>query len=161
MGFDAITVAPYMGHDSVKPFLDYPEKWTIVLALTSNPGGLDFQLTADRETGKTLYQQVIEKVNSWGTPENTMYVVGATRGELFSEIRRHAPNHFLLVPGVGAQGGACKTYAASGLIMMLGYWSMPRARSFMRQVVRILQKRPGKRLCHCNRKWPEFWKNTK
>ncbi|HLW51101.1 MAG TPA: orotidine-5'-phosphate decarboxylase [Sphingobacteriaceae bacterium] len=115
MGFDAITVAPYMGHDSVKPFLDYPEKWTIVLALTSNPGGLDFQLTADRETGKTLYQQVIEKVNSWGTPENTMYVVGATRGELFSEIRRHAPNHFLLVPGVGAQGGSLQDVCRFGL----------------------------------------------
>lgn len=120
MGFDAITVAPYMGHDSVQPFLDYPEKWTIVLALTSNPGGLDFQLTADRKTGKTLYQQVIEKVNSWGTPENTMYVVGATRGELFSEIRRHAPDHFLLVPGVGAQGGSLQDVCRFGLNKDIG-----------------------------------------
>jgi len=120
MGFDAITVAPYMGQDSVQPFLDYPEKWTIVLALTSNPGGLDFQLTVDRETGKTLYQQVIEKVNSWGTPENTMYVVGATRGELFSEIRRHAPDHFLLVPGVGAQGGSLHDVCRYGLNKDIG-----------------------------------------
>lgn len=120
MGFDAITVAPYMGHDSVRPFLEYSGKWTIVLALTSNPGGLDFQLSEDRESGRPLYQQVIEKVNGWGSPENTMYVVGATRGSLFSEIRRFAPNHFLLVPGVGAQGGSLEEVCKYGLNKDIG-----------------------------------------
>ena len=120
MGFDAITVAPYMGHDSVRPFLEYSGKWTIVLALTSNPGGLDFQLSEDRESGRLLYQQVIEKVNGWGSPENTMYVVGATRGSLFSEIRRFAPNHFLLVPGVGAQGGSLEEVCKYGLNKDIG-----------------------------------------
>lgn len=120
MGFDAITVAPYMGHDSVQPFLEYSGKWTIVLALTSNPGGLDFQLSEDRESGRPLYQQVIEKVNGWGSPENTMYVVGATRGSLFSEIRRFAPNHFLLVPGVGAQGGSLGEVCKYGLNKDIG-----------------------------------------
>lgn len=120
MGFDAITVAPYMGHDSVRPFLEYSGKWTIVLALTSNPGGLDFQLIEDRESGRPLYQQVIEKVNGWGSPENTMYVVGATRGSLFSEIRRFAPNHFLLVPGVGAQGGSLEEVCKYGLNKDIG-----------------------------------------
>lgn len=120
MGFDAITVAPYMGHDSVSPFLEYSGKWTIVLALTSNPGGLDFQLSEDRESGRLLYQQVIEKVNGWGSPENTMYVVGATRGSLFSEIRRFAPNHFLLVPGVGAQGGSLEEVCKYGLNKDIG-----------------------------------------
>lgn len=104
LGFDSITVAPYMGRDSVSPFLEFEGKWAIVLALTSNVGGLDFQ-TIEDEKGLMLFEQVIEKVNSWGNPENLMYVVGATRGEAFSIIRKHAPDHFLLVPGVGAQGG--------------------------------------------------------
>lgn len=104
LGFDSITVAPYMGQDSVSPFLEFEGKWAIVLALTSNPGGLDFQTIKD-EDGLMLFEQVIKKVNTWGDPENLMYVVGATRGEAFSVIRKHAPDHFLLVPGVGAQGG--------------------------------------------------------
>lgn len=120
MGFDALTVAPYMGHDSVSPFLEYPDKWTIVLALTSNQGGLDFQLNEDRETGQALYQQVINKVNSWGTPDNTMYVVGATRGEMFGEIRKFAPDHFLLVPGVGAQGGSLEDVCRYGINKDIG-----------------------------------------
>ncbi|HLT42967.1 MAG TPA: orotidine-5'-phosphate decarboxylase [Sphingobacteriaceae bacterium] len=104
LGFDSITVAPYMGEDSVSPFLEFKGKWAIVLALTSNPGGLDFQTIKDKD-GLMLFEQVIKKVNTWGNPENLMYVVGATRGEAFSVIRKHAPDHFLLVPGVGAQGG--------------------------------------------------------
>lgn len=116
MGFDAITVAPYMGNDSVSPFLESDGKWTIVLALTSNQGGLDFQLMENKDTGLKLYQEVIEKTNQWGNLENTMYVVGATRGELFSEIRRFAPRHFLLVPGVGAQGGSLQDVCQYGFV---------------------------------------------
>src|SRR5690606_30547688 len=104
LGFDSITVAPYMGEDSVSPFLEFKGKWAIVLALTSNPGGLDFQTIKDKN-GLMLFEQVIKTENTWGNPENLMYVVGATRGEAFSVIRKHAPDHFLLVPGVGAQGG--------------------------------------------------------
>lgn len=115
MGFDALTIAPYMGSDSVQPFLRYEGKWAIVLALTSNLGGLDFQLLENGDTGLKLFEQVIQTVNSWGSPENTMYVVGATRGELFQAIRKHAPAHFLLVPGVGAQGGSLEDVCRYGL----------------------------------------------
>ncbi|SEN36261.1 orotidine-5'-phosphate decarboxylase [bacterium A37T11] len=105
MGFDAVTVAPYMGKDSVVPFFEFQGKWVIILALTSNTGSADFQnITSD--TGFQLFEQVIQKANAWGNIENTMYVVGATRGEAFAIIRKHAPDHFLLVPGVGAQGGS-------------------------------------------------------
>lgn len=104
LGFDSITVAPYMGHDSVSPFLEFEGKWAIVLALTSNTGGLDFQTIEDKD-GLMLYEQVLKKVSTWGSPENLMYVVGATRGEAFTIVRKHAPDHFLLVPGIGAQGG--------------------------------------------------------
>ena len=120
MGFDALTVAPYMGNDSVSPFLAYAGKWTIVLALTSNQGGLDFQLNLDSRSGLQLYQQVISKVNGWGSTDNTMYVVGATRGELFREIRRFAADHFLLVPGVGAQGGSLEEVCRYGIIPDIG-----------------------------------------
>ena len=114
MSFDSITVAPYMGKDSIEPFLKYKGKWAIVLALTSNQGGLDFQVIEDKN-GVKLFEHVIKKVNSWGSPENLMYVVGATRGELFSIIRKHAPNHFLLVPGVGAQGGNLQEVCKYGI----------------------------------------------
>lgn len=114
MGFDALTIAPYMGSDSVLPFLDFDGKWAIVLALTSNEGGLDFQLIQD-QNGNHLYENVINNVNKWGTPENIMYVVGATRGEMFKQIRQHAPDHFLLVPGVGAQGGDLQAVCHYGL----------------------------------------------
>jgi orotidine-5'-phosphate decarboxylase len=120
LGFDAITVAPYMGSDSIIPFLNYENKWTIVLALTSNQGGLDFQLNKDASSGLHLYQDVIEKVNAWGSIENLMYVVGATRGELFAEIRKYAPDHFLLVPGVGAQGGKLDEVCKYGLNSDIG-----------------------------------------
>ncbi len=114
LNFDSITIAPYMGKDSVTPFLEYPGKWAIVLALTSNAGSLDFQNFKNAE-GKQLFEEVIDKVNTWGTSENIMYVVGATRGEAFLKIREHAPDHFLLVPGVGAQGGSLADVCQYGM----------------------------------------------
>lgn len=110
--FDAVTVAPYMGVDSVSPFLEFEDKWVILLALTSNIGSQDFQLlTSD---SKPLYQHVIEKSQAWGSPDNLMYVVGATHPDYFTKIRAIAPEHFLLVPGVGAQGGSVAEVAAHG-----------------------------------------------
>ena len=114
MNFDSITVAPYMGADSVSPFLEFEDKWVILLALTSNVGSADFQLISDA-TGKPLYQAVLEKSQQWGSPENLMYVVGATRGELIGEVRKIAPEHFFLVPGVGAQGGSLAEVAKYGM----------------------------------------------
>jgi orotidine-5'-phosphate decarboxylase len=114
MNFDSVTVAPYMGSDSVTPFLEFEDKWAIVLALTSNKGGLDFQKIEDKN-GKQLFEQVLETSKSWGTDRNMMYVVGATRSEQLSEIRKIIPNHFLLVPGVGAQGGSLQDVAKYGM----------------------------------------------
>ena len=114
MNFDAVTVAPYMGSDSVAPFLEFDGKWAILLALTSNKGGLDFQ-TFKNENGKQLFEQVLEISQTWGTDENMMYVVGATRAEQLSDIRKIIPNHFLLVPGVGAQGGNLREVAKYGM----------------------------------------------
>ena len=117
---DALTVAPYMGEDSVTPFLQgYPGKWVILLALTSNKGSLDFQLTQD-EQGERLFEKVIRKSQEWGDEENLMYVVGATRGQLFQDIRRVAPRAFLLVPGVGAQGGSLEEVCRYGGIVGCG-----------------------------------------
>ncbi len=112
---DAITIAPYMGKDSVAPFLDYKNKWVILLALTSNDSFSDFQMIESKVSGKRLFEEVIEKSSKWGNPDNTMYVVGATRAELFIDIRKIAPNNFLLVPGVGEQGGSLKDVAQYGL----------------------------------------------
>lgn len=111
---DAITVAPYMGRDSVTPFLGHEGKWVILLALTSNPGSADFQLIEDKE-GKRLFERVIETAHTWAGPEEMMFVVGATRGKLFEDIRRVAPSSFLLVPGVGAQGGSLEEVARYGM----------------------------------------------
>ena len=111
---DALTVAPYMGEDSVGPFLEYEGKWVILLALTSNPGSKDFQLFSDSQ-GQRLFEQVITKSQQWAGPEKMMYVVGATRGEKFKDIRRLAPHHFLLVPGVGAQGGRLEEVCKYGM----------------------------------------------
>ena len=111
---DALTVAPYMGEDSVTPFLAYPGKWVILLALTSNKGSHDFQLT-EGPTGQRLFEKVILKSQEWGTPENMMYVVGATQGRMFEDIRKVAPDHFLLVPGVGAQGGSLQEVCRYGM----------------------------------------------
>ena len=112
---DALTVAPYMGVDSVLPFIEnYPGKWVILLALTSNKGSFDFQLTKDKD-GERLFEKVIRKSQEWGNDENMMYVVGATRGEMFKDIRKAAPNAFLLVPGVGAQGGSLEDVCKYGM----------------------------------------------
>ena len=111
---DALTVAPYMGEDSVTPFLEYENKWVILLALTSNKGSHDFQLTTDQD-GERLFEKVIRKSQAWGTPNNMMYVVGATQGKMFQDIRMLAPDHFLLVPGVGAQGGSLQEVCKYGM----------------------------------------------
>ena len=111
---DALTIAPYMGEDSVTPFLEYDGKWVIMLALTSNKGSLDFQLMQD-ENGERLFEKVMRKGQEWGTPQNMMFVVGATRGEMFRDVRRVAPDHFLLVPGVGAQGGSLEEVCRYGM----------------------------------------------
>lgn len=111
---DAVTVAPYMGEDSVTPFLEYPGKWVILLALTSNKGSLDFQLMEDAQ-GERLFEKVIKKSQQWAGEDNMMYVVGATRGRLFEDIRRVAPNNFLLVPGVGKQGGSLEEVCRYGM----------------------------------------------
>lgn len=104
LNFDAVTVAPYMGEDSVKPFLEFEDKWVILLALTSNKGSQDFQFTK-QEGGQPLYEKVMRKAMTWGNAEQLMFVIGATHPEKFEEIRAIAPDNFLLVPGVGAQGG--------------------------------------------------------
>ena len=114
MNFDAITITPYMGADSATPFLESENKWAIILALTSNKGGLDFQQIKS-EKGKQLFEQVLETSKNWGTDKNIMYVVGATRSEQFLAIRGIIPNHFLLVPGVGAQGGSLEEVVKYGM----------------------------------------------
>ncbi|MGE4289275.1 MAG: orotidine-5'-phosphate decarboxylase [Salinivirgaceae bacterium] len=111
MNFDALTVAPYMGKDSVSPFLDYPEKWVILLGLTSNQGADDFQFTGN----PPLHQLVIKKAQEWATPDELMFVAGATRAAMLKEIRQFAPDNFLLVPGIGAQGGSLKEVAQYGM----------------------------------------------
>ncbi len=111
---DALTIAPYMGEDSVKPFLGYDGKWVVLLALTSNKGSHDFQLTED-SNGERLFEKVLRKSQAWGNADNMMYVVGATQGEMFKDVRKHVPNHFLLVPGVGAQGGSLQEVCKYGM----------------------------------------------
>jgi orotidine-5'-phosphate decarboxylase len=112
--FDAVTVAPYMGADSVRPFLEYPGKWTILLGLTSNAGSHDFQQLTLQDGGDRLYERVMEKAMEWGSPDNLMFVVGATRTDELAEIRKKVPDHFLLVPGVGAQGGSLSEVSEHG-----------------------------------------------
>lgn len=116
---DSLTVAPYMGEDSVTPFLGYKGKWVILLALTSNKGSHDFQLTEDKD-GVRLFEKVLKKSQEWGNDENMMYVVGATQGQMFEDIRKVAPTHFLLVPGVGAQGGSLQEVCKYGMIKDCG-----------------------------------------
>lgn len=113
MEFDAVTVAPYMGEDSVKPFLTYVDKWVVVLALTSNKGAADFQFVT--ENGERLFEKVLKQSSAWGNTENMMYVVGATKAEMLKDIRSIVPDHFLLVPGVGAQGGSLSEVAHNGM----------------------------------------------
>lgn len=111
---DSLTVAPYMGEDSVTPFLGYDGHWVILLALTSNKGSHDFQLTEDAQ-GQRLFEKVLQTSQQWGTKDNMMYVVGATQGRMFEDIRRLVPDHFLLVPGVGAQGGSLEEVCRYGM----------------------------------------------
>ena len=118
LNFNAVTVAPYMGEDSVSPFLEYKNRWVILLALTSNKGAEDFQLL--QSEGKKLFEHVLEKSQQWVNADNMMYVVGATQAKMLSEIRKIVPDHFLLVPGVGAQGGSLEEVAKYGMNSQLG-----------------------------------------
>ncbi|HPI54523.1 MAG TPA: orotidine-5'-phosphate decarboxylase [Chitinophagaceae bacterium] len=118
MSFDSITVAPYMGKDSVKPFLDFADKWTIVLGLTSNEGAYDFQYLQSEE--EELFKHVIQKVSSWGRTDNLMFVIGATKTAQLAEVRKLIPDHFLLVPGVGAQGGSLEEVSKIGMNQDIG-----------------------------------------
>ena len=122
--FDAVTVAPYMGHDSVKPFLNYKDKWVILLALTSNEGALDFQLspstplppkTSGEQEPRLLFEEVLIKSSRWGNTGNMMYVIGATRAEMFKKVREIVPDHFLLIPGIGTQGGNLSEVSGFGM----------------------------------------------
>ncbi len=119
MDIDAVTVAPYMGEDSVTPFLTYADKWVILLALTSNKGSHDFQLTEDAQSER-LFEKVLRKSQQWAGDDRMMYVVGATQGRMFEDIRKVVPNHFLLVPGVGAQGGSLEEVCKYGMTKECG-----------------------------------------
>lgn len=120
LSFDAVTVAPYMGEDSVKPFLTYPNKWVILLALTSNSGSNDFQRLTLKDENICVYEKVLAKSSAWGSEDELMYVVGATQAEQLESIRKLIPHHFLLVPGVGAQGGDLSAVAKYGINSQCG-----------------------------------------
>lgn len=120
MDVDSVTVAPYMGADSVTPFLTYPGKWVTLLALTSNKGAFDFQFMEDRVTGEWLFEKVLRTSLQWGNADNMMYVVGATKAEMLEDVRKIVPEHFLLVPGIGAQGGSLQEVAAHGMNSQCG-----------------------------------------
>lgn len=125
LNFDSITVAPYMGEDSVTPFLEYKNKWVILLALTSNKGAFDFQTSeigsiVEKGRGMKLFEKIIETSKKWSTPDNMMYVVGATKAEMLLDIRKMIPDNFLLVPGVGAQGGSLQDVAKYGMNKQCG-----------------------------------------
>ncbi len=119
MDVDAVTLAPYMGRDTVQPFLEYPNKWAIILALTSNASATDFETVATQD-GEKVYETVLKTSQQWGTTDNTMYVVGATQAAMLVGIRKIVPNHFLLVPGVGAQGGSLEDVAKYGMNAQCG-----------------------------------------
>ncbi len=119
LDIDSVTVAPYMGEDSVTPFLSYEGKWVILLALTSNKGSHDFQLTTDTE-GERLFEKVLRKSQQWADDQQMMYVVGATQGRAFEDIRKIVPHHFLLVPGIGAQGGSLEEVCKYGMNSQCG-----------------------------------------
>jgi orotidine-5'-phosphate decarboxylase len=120
LDFDAITVAPYMGEDSVKPFLKKDGKWVILLAYTSNPGSQDFQLLESRQTGRKLYEEVIVRARQWASPDRLMFVVGATQTDKIASIRKMAPENFFLVPGIGAQGGDLEAVSRHGMNAQCG-----------------------------------------
>ena len=118
--FDALTVAPYMGKDSISPFLSFEDKWSIILALTSNPGAVDFQYCLDKNSNERLFEKVLTTAQNWANKDQIMFVVGATKAESLTEIRKIVPDNFLLVPGVGAQGGSLKEVAKYGMNKMCG-----------------------------------------
>lgn len=120
MDFDSVTVAPYMGEDSVSPFLTYEGKWVTLLALTSNKGAFDFQFTEDKVSGEKLFEKVLKTSLKWGNADNLMYVVGATKAEMLKEVRAIVPDSFLLVPGIGAQGGSLQEVAKNGMNKQCG-----------------------------------------
>ncbi len=120
MDFDAVTVAPYMGKDSVEPFLGYDGKWVIMLALTSNAGADDFQFMEDKESKERLFEKVLKKGTEWGSVDKMMFVAGATRSEMLTDLRKIVPDHFLLVPGVGAQGGSLQEVSKYGMNKQCG-----------------------------------------
>lgn len=120
MDFDAVTVAPYMGKDSVEPFLGYDGKWVIMLALTSNAGADDFQFMEDKESKERLFEKVLKKGTEWGSVDKMMFVAGATRAEMLTDLRKIVPDHFLLVPGVGAQGGSLQEVSKYGMNKQCG-----------------------------------------
>ncbi|NOX45641.1 MAG: orotidine-5'-phosphate decarboxylase [Chlorobi bacterium] len=120
LDFDSVTVAPYMGEDSVKPFLAFENKWVVLLALTSNKGAFNFQFLKDSKSGKAFFEEVLTQSRQWGNTDNLMYVVGATQAEMLGGIRAIIPDHFLLVPGVGAQGGSLQEVAKYGLNKQCG-----------------------------------------
>jgi len=115
MNVDAVTLSPYMGRDTVEPFLQYKEKWAVLLALTSNPSASDFELTEEAGTGQKLYEKVITTSMQWGTADNLMYVVGATQAAMLESIRKIIPDHFLLIPGIGEQGGSLEEVVKYGM----------------------------------------------
>ncbi|KAA6341996.1 Orotidine 5'-phosphate decarboxylase [termite gut metagenome] len=119
LDIDAVTISPYMGEDSIKPFLSYPGKWAILLALTSNIGSRDFQMTKTAD-GERLFEKILKKSQEWANDEQMMYVAGATQGNLFTNIRQYAPDHFLLVPGIGAQGGSLEELCKYGMNKICG-----------------------------------------
>lgn len=120
LDFDAVTVAPYMGNDSVKPFFGYQNKWVIILALTSNPGASDFQLIQNNSNSRQLFEEVLTKASEWGSADNTMFVAGATKAPMLRQIRKIVPDHFLLVPGIGAQGGSLEEVVKYGMNKQCG-----------------------------------------
>lgn len=120
LDFDSITVAPYMGEDSVSPFLTYENKWVTLLALTSNKGAFDFQFMEDKASGERLFEKVLKTSLKWGNEDNMMYVVGATKADMLADIRKIIPNHFLLVPGIGAQGGSLAEVVKYGMNKQCG-----------------------------------------
>lgn len=120
LDFDSVTVAPYMGEDSVSPFLTYENKWVTLLALTSNKGAFDFQFMEDKESGERLFEKVLKTSLKWGNEDNMMYVVGATKADMLADIRKIIPNHFLLVPGIGAQGGSLAEVVKYGMNKQCG-----------------------------------------
>lgn len=143
LDIDSVTVAPYMGEDSIKPFLGYPGKWVIVLGLTSNKGSQDFQFTTDIN-GERLFEKVMRISREWADEDQMMYVVGATQGKLFEDVRKILPHHFLLVPGVGAQGGSLQEVVEYGINSSCGLLVNRPVKSFTPQMTKLRSSSPGR-----------------